>query len=267
LGKTRISWGWHASRFMRPRVCRGPRQNQQRHTMFAAGFTQVAGQPQRERIRQRRIATSARNSANNGLVKVSRILMAARYSAGGWLMNNRLTRGTIIGTRAIESADKAARHTRSQRGPRNRQATISGMLSSRKSKYPAFSTMTRITAPAVASPPLGSGPCKVGARPPCRAGAGAGAIAAITQHGEVWTCGATLGLHGPQYRFLQFVEQLCWRLGWKVRWQYDRPRIVREQPWQLRHVAPGGQALKKSAHGPSTLHASQEGVPPAPDLA
>jgi alpha-tubulin suppressor-like RCC1 family protein len=70
-------------------------------------------------------------------------------------------------------------------------------------------------------------------------GAGGGAIAAITQDGEIWTCGAVLGQHGPKYRFLQSVEELCWRLGWKVRWQYDRPRIVREQPWQLRNVDPG----------------------------
>ena len=68
--------------------------------------------------------------------------------------------------------------------------------------------------------------------------AGGGAIAAITQDGEVWTCGAVLGQHGPKYRFLRFVEELCWRLGWKVQWQYDRPRIVREQPWQLRNVDP-----------------------------
>lgn len=66
--------------------------------------------------------------------------------------------------------------------------------------------------------------------------AGGGAIAAITQDGEVWTCGAILGQHGPKYRFLRFVEELCWRLGWKVQWQYDRPRIVRDQPWQLRNV-------------------------------
>ena len=69
-------------------------------------------------------------------------------------------------------------------------------------------------------------------------GAGGGAVAAITQDGEVWTCGAILGQHGPKYRFLRFVEELCWRLGWKVQWQYDRPRIVREQPWQLRNVDP-----------------------------
>jgi hypothetical protein len=25
-------------------------------------------------------------------------------------------------------------------------------------------------------------------------------------------------------------------LGWKVHWQFDRPRIVREQPWQLRNI-------------------------------
>ena len=68
--------------------------------------------------------------------------------------------------------------------------------------------------------------------------AGGGAIAAITQHGEVWTCGAILGQHGSKYRFLQSVEGLCWRLGWKVQWQYDRPRILREQPWQLRNVDP-----------------------------
>ncbi|MGO8930730.1 MAG: RCC1 domain-containing protein [Limisphaerales bacterium] len=69
-------------------------------------------------------------------------------------------------------------------------------------------------------------------------GAGGGAVAAITQDGEVWTCGAILGQHGLKYRFLQNVEELCWRLGWKVHWQFDRPRIVREQPWQLRNVDP-----------------------------
>lgn len=69
--------------------------------------------------------------------------------------------------------------------------------------------------------------------------AGGGAVAAITQDGEVWTCGAILGQHGPKYRFLHFAEELCWRLGWKVQWHYGRPRIVREQPWQLRNVAPG----------------------------
>jgi alpha-tubulin suppressor-like RCC1 family protein len=68
--------------------------------------------------------------------------------------------------------------------------------------------------------------------------AGGGAIAAIAQDGEVWTCGAILGEHGPKHRFLHFAEEVCWRLGWKVQWQYDRPRIVRDQPWQLRNVAP-----------------------------
>jgi len=68
--------------------------------------------------------------------------------------------------------------------------------------------------------------------------AGGGAIAAIAQDDEVWTCGAILGEHGPKHRFLHLAEEVCWRLGWKVQWQYDRPRIVRDQPWQLRNVDP-----------------------------
>jgi alpha-tubulin suppressor-like RCC1 family protein len=68
--------------------------------------------------------------------------------------------------------------------------------------------------------------------------AGGGAIAAITQDGQVWTCGTILGQHGPKYRLLQKAEELCWRVGWKVRWDYDRPRIVQEQPRQLRNVDP-----------------------------
>ena len=68
--------------------------------------------------------------------------------------------------------------------------------------------------------------------------AGGGAIAAITQDGQVWTYGTILGQHGPKYRLLQKAEELCWRVGWKVQWDYDRPRIVQEQPRQLRNVDP-----------------------------
>jgi alpha-tubulin suppressor-like RCC1 family protein len=65
--------------------------------------------------------------------------------------------------------------------------------------------------------------------------AGGGAIAAVTQDGEVWTCGTILGEHGPKARFLRFVQELCWRVGWKVRWNFESPRIVRDQPWQLQN--------------------------------
>jgi alpha-tubulin suppressor-like RCC1 family protein len=68
--------------------------------------------------------------------------------------------------------------------------------------------------------------------------AGGGAIAAIAQDGQVWTCGTVLGQHGPKYRLIQKAEELCWRLGWKVRWEYDRPRIVQEKPRQLRNIDP-----------------------------
>jgi alpha-tubulin suppressor-like RCC1 family protein len=70
--------------------------------------------------------------------------------------------------------------------------------------------------------------------------AGGGAIAAITQAGEVWTCGGILGEHGPKYRFLHSAEELCWRLGWQAHFQDDHPpRITRDKPWQLRNVDPG----------------------------
>jgi len=68
--------------------------------------------------------------------------------------------------------------------------------------------------------------------------AGGGAIAAITQDGEVWTCGTLLGQHGLKGRFLRSIEELCWRVGWKVQWRYDSLRIVREQPFQVRNVDP-----------------------------
>jgi alpha-tubulin suppressor-like RCC1 family protein len=67
---------------------------------------------------------------------------------------------------------------------------------------------------------------------------GGGAYAAITQDGEVWTCGTILGQHGPKYRLIQKAEELCWRFGWKVRWQYDRPRIVQEKPRQVHNIGP-----------------------------
>jgi hypothetical protein len=66
--------------------------------------------------------------------------------------------------------------------------------------------------------------------------AGGGAVAAITEEGEVWTCGTVLGQHRTMYRFVRFAEELCWRVGWKVRWTYRPTRIVRAQPWQLRNV-------------------------------
>ena len=69
-------------------------------------------------------------------------------------------------------------------------------------------------------------------------GAGGGATAAITQDGEVWTCGTILGQHGAIDRFLHFAEEQCWRMGWKVQWRNDRTRIVQAQPWQLRNVDP-----------------------------
>jgi alpha-tubulin suppressor-like RCC1 family protein len=70
-------------------------------------------------------------------------------------------------------------------------------------------------------------------------GAGGGATAAITGDGAVWTCGTILGQHGATYRFLQFAEEQCWRMGWKVQWTpHDRTRIVQEQPRQLRNIDP-----------------------------
>ena len=66
--------------------------------------------------------------------------------------------------------------------------------------------------------------------------AGGGAIAAITQDGEVWTCGIVLGQHGTIDRLVGFAGELCWRIGWKVRWAYQPARSVRAQPWQLRNV-------------------------------
>jgi len=69
-------------------------------------------------------------------------------------------------------------------------------------------------------------------------GAGAGAIAAITPDGGVWTCGTILGQHGGTYRFLHFAEEQCWRMGWKVQWTDHPTRIVQEQPWRLRNVDP-----------------------------
>ena len=68
--------------------------------------------------------------------------------------------------------------------------------------------------------------------------AGGGAIAAITRDGEVWTCGTLLGQHGAKARLLRFLRDGCWRVGWKVRWDIDTPRVTREQPWQLRNVDP-----------------------------
>jgi len=68
--------------------------------------------------------------------------------------------------------------------------------------------------------------------------AGGGAVAAITRDGEVWTCGTVLGQHGTMYRFVGFAENLCWRVGWKVRWTYPPTRIVRAQPWRLRNFDP-----------------------------
>jgi alpha-tubulin suppressor-like RCC1 family protein len=65
--------------------------------------------------------------------------------------------------------------------------------------------------------------------------AGGGAIAAMTQDGEVWTCGTILGQHGLRDRFIRFVQAQCWRVGWQVRWESNPSRIVREQPWQLRN--------------------------------
>ncbi len=66
--------------------------------------------------------------------------------------------------------------------------------------------------------------------------AGGGAVAAITQDGEVWACGTILGHQRPIDRLVEFAWELCWRVGWKVRWGYESPRIVRERPWQLRNV-------------------------------
>lgn len=68
--------------------------------------------------------------------------------------------------------------------------------------------------------------------------AGGGAIAVITRNGEVWTCGTVLGEHGAKDRLLLFLEQQCWRVGWKVRWGYQPTRIMHEQPRRLRNVVP-----------------------------
>ncbi len=68
--------------------------------------------------------------------------------------------------------------------------------------------------------------------------AGAGAIVAITQDGDVWTCGTVLGRHGTTDRLVRFAEGLCWRAGWKVQLRHESPRIVRDQPWQLRNIDP-----------------------------
>jgi len=68
--------------------------------------------------------------------------------------------------------------------------------------------------------------------------AGGGAIAAITRNGEVWTCGTVLGQHGTKDRLVRFAQELCWRVGWKVQWDSDPKRIIREQPWPLRNVDP-----------------------------
>lgn len=46
--------------------------------------------------------------------------------------------------------------------------------------------------------------------------AGGGAIGAITQDGEIWTCGTIFGQHGPKYRSLRFAEEICWHLRWKA---------------------------------------------------
>jgi hypothetical protein len=80
--------------------------------------------------------------------------------------------------------------------------------------------------------------------------AGGGAVAAITEEGEVWTCGTVLGQHRTMYRFVRFAEELCWRVGWKVRWRYESPRIVRERPWQLRNVDQKDSALKTNGTNP-----------------
>jgi hypothetical protein len=68
---------------------------------------------------------------------------------------------------------------------------------------------------------------------------GSGTIAAVTQDGEVWTCGFLLGQHGSKYRLVHFAEELYRRSGRKLPGDfYDShtiPRIVREQPWQLRN--------------------------------
>jgi alpha-tubulin suppressor-like RCC1 family protein len=68
--------------------------------------------------------------------------------------------------------------------------------------------------------------------------AGGGAITVLTQDGGVWACGTSLGQHGIIDRFVRIAEELCWRVGWKVHWRYESPRIVREQPKQLRIVDP-----------------------------
>ena len=60
--------------------------------------------------------------------------------------------------------------------------------------------------------------------------AGGGAIAVVTQDGQVWTCGTLLGRHGLKDRFMRFAEGVCWRLGWKVRWRYNQSKIVQEKP-------------------------------------
>jgi hypothetical protein len=69
-------------------------------------------------------------------------------------------------------------------------------------------------------------------------GAGGGAIVGVSRDGEVWTCGTIFGQLGTKYRLSQLVEWGCSRMGLNVDLQAAHPGKAREQPWQLRIVAP-----------------------------